>query len=158
MGTGGIIALYVLGIILLFLEIFIPGGVLGITGIVLLSTGIFMTADSVIQGVGYISLMLLILGLLIALSFRFPQTRRFWSRLSLSTRQSNSEGYVAPTQKLEMYIGRQGTAISTLRPAGTANFDGERLDVVTEGGFIAQGTTVKVIAVEGTRIIVRENQ
>lgn len=158
MGTGGIITLFVLGIILLFLEIFIPGGVLGITGIVLLSTGIFMTADSVIQGVGYISLMLLILGLLIALSFRFPQTRRFWLRLSLSTRQSNSEGYVAPTQKLEKYIGCQGIAISTLRPAGTANFDGERLDVVTEGGFITQGTAVMVIAVEGTRIIVRENQ
>lgn len=156
MGTGWIFTLIILGIVLLFLEIFIPGGILGVAGIVLLATGIFMTADSVLQGVGYVSMMLLILGLLIVLSFRFSMTRRFWKRLSLTTRQTKNEGYVAPIQKLESYFGRQGVALSTLRPAGTADFDGERLDVVTEGGFIPKGTPIKVIAVEGTRVIVRE--
>ena len=156
MGTGWIIGLFVLGIILLFLEIFIPGGILGTAGIVLLATGIFMTTDSIIEGVGYVSLMLLILGLLLALSFKIPQTQRFWKRLSLSTRQTKSEGYVAPIQHLETFLGRQGVALSQLRPAGTADFDGERLDVVTEGGFVSQGAPIKVIAVEGTRVIVRE--
>lgn len=156
MGTGLIISLFVLGIILLFLEIFIPGGILGIAGIVLLATGIFMTTDSILEGVGYVSLMLIALGLLLALSFKLNRTRRFWKRLSLSTRQTKNDGYVAPTQRLETFIGYQGIAISQLRPAGTADFNGERLDVVTEGGFIKQGASIKIIAVEGTRVIVRE--
>ena len=94
---------------------------------------------------------------LAVLSFRFPATRRFWQKFSLSARQTNKEGYVAPKPSYEKYVGRYGTAITQLRPAGTADFDGERLDVVTEGGFVKSGSRIKVIAVEGTRIIVRED-
>lgn len=156
MVTGGIVALIILGLVFLFLEIFIPGGILGIAGLILLTTGVFMTADSALQGVAYVSTLLLVLGILIALSFRFPRTRRFWERFSLSAKQSNQEGYVAPTIDLESYIGYEGVAISPLRPAGTADFSGDRLDVVTEGGFIEINSPVKVIAVEGTRVIVRQ--
>lgn len=156
MVTGGIVALIILGLSFLFLEIFIPGGILGIAGLILLSTGIFLTADSVLQGVAYVSSMLLILGALIALSFRIPRTQRFWKRFSLNTQQSNREGYVAPTIDLENYIGCEGVALSPLRPAGTADFNGHRMDVVTEGGFIEIRSRVKVIAVEGTRVIVRQ--
>jgi membrane-bound ClpP family serine protease len=155
-GTGWIITLFVLGILLIFLEIIVPGGILGFIGITLLATGVFMTADSIIQGVAYVSIMLLALGLLLVLSFRFPQTRRLWKRLSLPTRQTNSEGYVAPTQGLDDFLGCKGIALSQLRPAGTADFDGVRVDVVTEGGFIPKDTPIKVIAVEGTRVVVRE--
>jgi membrane-bound ClpP family serine protease len=155
-GTGWVITLFILGLVLLFLEIVVPGGILGFIGIILLSIGIFMTADSALQGVAYVSSMLLVLGILIVFSFQFPQTRRFWKRFSLSTRQTNSEGYVAPTQGLDSFLGREGVALSQLRPSGTADFDGVRLDVVTEGGFIPKETLIKVIAVEGTRVIVRE--
>lgn len=156
MVTGGILALIIMGLSFLFLEIFIPGGILGIAGIVLLSTGIFLTADYPLQGVAYVSVFLLVLGLLIILSFRIPSTRRFWKRFSLNTKQSNEEGYVAPTVDLQSYVGSEGIALSPLRPAGTADFNGKRLDVVTEGGFIDINSPVKVIAVEGTRVIVRK--
>lgn len=141
MVTSGIVALVILGLSFLFLEIFIPGGILGIVGLILLSAGIFMTADSVLQGVAYVSSMLLIFGILIALSFRISRTRRFWQRFSLSTKQSNQEGYVAPTADLENYVGCEGVALSPLRPAGTAEVNGNRLDVVTEGG-LSKLTTV----------------
>ncbi|HHY26275.1 MAG TPA: hypothetical protein GX523_05905, partial [Desulfitobacterium dehalogenans] len=136
MVTGGVVSLIILGLCFLFLEIFIPGGILGIAGLVLLSTGIFLTAESALHGVAYVCSFLLILGILAALSFRFPRTRRFWKRFSLNAEQSNKEGYVAPTLDLESYVGYEGVAISPLRPAGTADFNGKRLDVVTEGGFI----------------------
>ncbi|MEJ2290909.1 MAG: NfeD family protein, partial [Deinococcales bacterium] len=51
--------------------------------------------------------------------------------------------------------GRQGTALSDLRPAGVARFDGERVDVVSEGDFIAAGSTLTVLHVEGMRVTVR---
>jgi len=156
MGIGWIISLFVLGVILIFLEIIVPGGILGTIGVILLATGIFMVADSTAQGIAYVSSMLLILGILLALSFRFPQTRRFWNRLSLTTTQTKSEGYVAPNQDLECFLGCEGVALSQLRPAGTADFNGNRLDVVTEGGFISREARIKVIEVEGTRVVVRE--
>lgn len=156
MGIGWIISLFVLGVILIFLEIIVPGGILGTIGVILLATGIFMVADSTAQGIAYVSSMLLVLGILLALSFRFPQTRRFWNRLSLTTTQTKSEGYVAPNQDLECFLGCEGVALSQLRPAGTADFNGNRLDVVTEGGFISREARIKVIEVEGTRVVVRE--
>lgn len=156
MGTGWIISLLVLGVILLFLEIFVPGGILGTIGVILLATGVFGVADSTAQGIAYVIIMLIVLGILIALSFRIPQTKRFWKRLSLTTTQSKSGGYVAPNQNLECFLGCEGIALSQLRPAGTADFNGNRIDVVTEGGFISKETRIKVIEVEGTRVIVRE--
>ncbi len=156
MGIGWIISLFVLGVILIFLEIFVPGGILGTIGVILLATGIFLVADSTAQGIAYVSSMLIFLGILLALSFRFPQTRRFWERFSLTTTQTKSEGYVAPNQNLECFLGCEGVALSQLRPAGTADFNGNRIDVVTEGGFISREARIKVIEVEGTRVVVRE--
>jgi membrane-bound serine protease (ClpP class) len=54
----------------------------------------------------------------------------------------------------EIKIGDQGLALTLLRPSGTAQFDGRPVDVVTEGGLIEKGAYVKVIQVEGFRIVV----
>ena len=48
-----------------------------------------------------------------------------------------------------------GVALTHLRPSGTAKINGQRVDVVTETGFIERGTPVKVVAIEGVRIVVR---
>lgn len=156
MGPGVTSTLFILGIILLFLEIFVPGGILGLIGIILFSVGIFLTVDSALQALLYIGGMLLVLVILVLLSLRFPRTRKFWQRFSLSTRQTKEAGYVAPKLNYETFLSREGVALSQLRPAGIADFGGERLDVVTEGGFISQGSKIKVVDVEGTRVIVRE--
>lgn len=156
MGTGFVVTLFVLGIVLLFLEIFVPGGILGLFGIITLIIGIMLTVNSLLQGVLYVSLLLFSLVILITISFRFSPTRRFWERFTLKTRQTKKEGYVAPKPCYEDFLGKQGIALSQLRPAGTANFNGERLDVITEGGFIDNGSKIMVIAVEGTRVIVRQ--
>lgn len=151
-------ALFVIGIILLAVEIFvIPGfGISGILGIAALIAGIFLVTDSVVEGLLFTGGVLIALGIIIYLSFRSPRIRRLWKKFSLSTRQTTKGGYVAPKVQYEIYLGQVGISLTQLRPAGTADFAGEHLDVVTEGGFIGPGTRIKVIAVEGTRIIVRE--
>ncbi|MDR3270207.1 MAG: hypothetical protein LBT32_01645 [Peptococcaceae bacterium] len=151
-----ILLLFVLGLVFLILEIFVPGGILGAIGVILLVAGIFVAADTFQQGVIWSLIFLVVLGVILGLSFRFPWTRRLWQRLSLKESQSNQRGYVAPKPDYANYVGREGVALSLLRPAGVADFDGARMDVVTEGGFINNGTKVYIIAVEGTRIIVRE--
>jgi membrane-bound serine protease (ClpP class) len=52
--------------------------------------------------------------------------------------------------------GRTGVAASYLRPAGIAQIDGHRVDVLTQGEFIAQGTPIRVARVEGARVFVEE--
>ena len=155
-----IISLIVLGVFFLALEVFvIPGfGISGILGMAALITGIFLVTDSLLEGVLFTGGALIVLGVITYLSFRSARTRRLWQKFSLSTRQTSKGGYVAPKVQYETYLGRVGISLTQLRPAGTANFDGEHLDVVTEGGFIEPGTGITVIAVEGTRIIVREEK
>lgn len=51
-------------------------------------------------------------------------------------------------------LGKQGIAISELRPAGVAEIEGQRVDVVTQGGMIAEGDRVRVTKVEGNRVVV----
>lgn len=155
MGTGYIGALFVLGIILLFLEIFVPGGILGLFGTVALITGIILTVNSLAQGIFYISILLLTLAGIFVLSFRL-QTRFIQDNFALKTCQSQKEGYVTPNRSYETFLDKQGIALCQLRPAGMADFGGERLDVVTEGAFVTNGSRIKVISVEGTRVIVRK--
>jgi len=61
-------------------------------------------------------------------------------------------------QDMQVLIGKTGVTSSVLRPAGIGDFDGVRLNVVTEGGFIEQGKPIEIINVEGTRIVVRLRQ
>jgi membrane-bound ClpP family serine protease len=157
---GIITTLFVIGIILLAVEIFvIPGfGVSGILGIAALITGIFLATNSLMEGLLFTLGALIVLGMIIYLSFRSPRTRRLWQKFSLSTRQTVKGGYVAPKPQYEAYLGKVGRSLTQLRPAGTADFDGVHLDVVTEGSFIGPGTEIRVIMVEGPRIVVRQEK
>ena len=160
MPQGIITILIVLGILLLAVEVFvIPGfGVSGILGMAALVTGIFLVTDSLLEGLLLTAGALILLGIITYWSFRFPRTRRVWQKFSLGTRQTSKEGYVAPKLQYQAYLDKVGIALTQLRPAGTGDFDGVHLDVVTEGGFIEPGIGIRVIRVEGTRIIVRENK
>jgi len=153
-----IIALFMLGTILLAVEVMLaPGfGVSGILGLTALVAGIILISDTWYEAVFYSFGTIVLLGILVYLSFRFKGTQKIWQKLSLNTRQSSQSGYTAPDLSYEHYLGREGRALTHLRPAGTADFQGERVDVVTEGGYIQAGAPVKVIAVEGMRIVVRE--
>jgi membrane-bound ClpP family serine protease len=157
---GVIISLIVIGVFLLALEVFvIPGfGVSGILGMAALITGIFLVTDSLLEGLLFTGGALLVMGIMIYLSFRSPRTRRLWQKFTLNTRQTSKGGYVAPKAQYETYLGRVGISLTQLRPAGTADFEGVHLDVVTEGGFIGPGVGIRVLSVEGTRIIVREEE
>jgi membrane-bound serine protease (ClpP class) len=51
-------------------------------------------------------------------------------------------------------VGREGVAVTTLRPSGKAEFDGAPMQVVTQGEMIDEGESIKVIEVTGNRITV----
>jgi membrane-bound ClpP family serine protease len=83
--------------------------------------------------------------------------KNFFRKLVLNMGETPERGYVAAKPGLKDYLGKTGIAKTTLRPSGTAIFDGELVDVVTLGEFLEAGTEILVTSVEGMRVIVKEN-
>ena len=156
MFLGISLSLIIVGVILILVEIFLlPGfGLAGIPGLLALLGGVFLVADTVVEGVLYLLITILSLGLLSFILYKTGRLSRLWNKISLREKQNNEQGYVAPNLDYQRYLGKTGKALTLLRPAGTALIDGEKVDVVTDGSFIQRNSRIKVIAVEGTRIIV----
>jgi membrane-bound serine protease (ClpP class) len=148
--------LLALGVLLIGLEVFvIPGfGVAGIAGMVAL-VGAGATSSVIIGALGRVALSLL-LALAAGLALlRLLPNLPFGRRLVLGTEMRAESGYASPPQADALVLGRTGIALSPLRPAGVAQIDGERVDVVSDGTFIDAGAAIQVIRVEGNRIVVR---
>jgi len=146
--------LFVGGVVLLATEIIVPGfGVFGVGGILAVLAAIFLAAGSPEQAALSLTIALGITVAAIAVSWRLLRRRGFFSRLALLVSQAPDAGYVAPRDQHELE-GAVGRALTNLRPAGAVSIDGRRVDAVTEGDYIRSGTPVRVLRVEGSRVIV----
>lgn len=160
------ILLFVAGVILLLVEIFvIPGfGIFGIAGISLMVASLFLglIGDFKIIDWNIISFAIIQLastfvatGILIAILIRYLPKTSMLHKLILEEKVSSKSGYAAkPT--LSDLVGKEGTALTDLRPSGTAIIEGKRIDVVTEGNFINHGTEIIVTSIEGSKVVVDE--
>ncbi|NMB96506.1 MAG: hypothetical protein GYA02_07835, partial [Clostridiaceae bacterium] len=92
-------------------------------------------------------------GVALTLVLHSASKGRLSKTLILSDSLNKEEGF-SGTEDLEYFVGREGKTLTVLRPAGTAEFDGVKLDVVSEGEFIPKNTRVKVKKVTGRRIVV----
>lgn len=149
--------LFLLGLALIAVEIFfIPGfGIAGIGGLLALIFSVVLAAPTVEEAVVSLIVAFIGTGILLALSIKFLPTRRAWNRLILGEKLDN-DNYVAPDSSLRGFVGSQGEALTPLRPSGTAEIEGKRVDVVTSGEFITEGSRIEVVKVEGVRVVVRE--
>jgi len=156
-----------IGLILLAIEVFlVPGfGIFGGLGIAALLSGLGLslvgagaTWGVILFAVGQVMLALLI-AIAVALAFlRIVPRLPFGRPLVLETGLPAESGYASAPETDRRWLGKRGTAASTLRPAGIAHFNHERVDVVTEGEFIETGEAIEVIRVDGNRIVVRPVQ
>ncbi|WP_241158430.1 NfeD family protein [Cohnella candidum] len=150
------IVFFVAGIVLLILEMFMPSfgilGVLGIAGVVYGIVNAAFDTGHALQSLGIAALVAIVIVTIVAYVFR---RRGIWNRFILKDQLTTDQGYV-PNEPREGLVGEQGIALSTLRPAGVADIAGRRMDVVTSGEFVEHGRRVRVIAVDGTRIVVKE--
>ena len=144
----------VLGLMLLAIEVFVPGGVIGIFGVIsLLAAAATAFVAFGPQGGFLVSVVLIVgSGILLALWLKFFPGTRLGHKLTL---QTDGRSYKSAVDLSEKYMGREGVAQSSLRPAGIAVIDNQRIDVVAESGYIESGCRVRVIQVEGNRIVVR---
>jgi membrane-bound ClpP family serine protease len=149
---GIIITLLVLGAILMFLETILPGMVSGSIGFLCLAAAVVLgyhefglrTGNLILAGVSAG----LVIGVFCWLKF-FPESRI--ARLFISRGAVGGLGVAKPD-----LLHRTGVAITQLRPSGAAFINGKRVDVITEGALIDRGASIKVVSVEGMRVVVRE--
>lgn len=146
-----VIALLLAGAVLLLLETVLPGMIAGLVGLGCLVTGVVMAYVNFGPRTGNLVLMIVLTGLVLGTFWwvkYFPDSR--FARVFVS------KGTVGElkVEKPEL-LHQTGTALSRLRPSGMALINGRRVDVVTEGPFIERGTPIKVVAVEGMRVVVR---
>lgn len=157
LGNWLYVGLFIIGVILLLIEIFlIPGfGLTGIAGIILIFISIFFTLGGgtrALYSIGLVSAILLIL--FIILLFLFPKLP-IWNKLGLKESLKTEKGYTTYSQ-LEELIGKEAIVLTTLRPSGAIEIDGKRYDAISLGEFIEKDSKVKVIKIEGGKIIVEK--
>ena len=159
------ILLVTLGLVLLALEIFvIPGfGIAGVVGIIALLGGLALslvgagaTAALVIWAVGRVALSLLIAIAVSLILLRLLPRLPYGRSLVLDTGLDARAGYASAPEGDLKWVGKRGTAATPLRPAGIALFEGERVDVVSQGEYIAADAPIEVVRVDGNRIVVRQ--
>ncbi len=140
--------IFVAGLAILFIELFLPGSFLGFIGTAILVTSIVLafTHHSAIYG-----FMLLLITMIIV-----PIVIIWWlKKVSLNTSQNLEDGYTAADESLTKLVGKTGVAITLLRPSGTAKIDNRRIDVTTENIVLPANTPIQVVKVEGMRVIVQ---
>jgi membrane-bound ClpP family serine protease len=152
----GDLAIFGIGIVLLILEMVIPSfGILSVLGAICLFGGVMLASSDPQQASISLGIAFFLAIVIVAISFKYLQHRGTWSRFILREQLTTDKGFTSNPNKMN-YLGKQGEALTPLRPAGTAQIDGQRIDVVTDGSFISRGKPVEVVQVEGTRVVVRE--
>jgi len=145
------------GIIFLLLEAFIAGfGIFGLVGVASFGFSIVLSAADTQEGLVMLLYSMLGTIIVLTLAFKFFIRSRFWDRIILSHSETTDQGYVGGNTHNKTFMGQEGITETTLRPTGTAQISGERVDVISEGGYIPKDTKIIVSKVEGSRIIVQE--
>ena len=144
-----------LGAGLMIVEVFLPGfGLPGISGLVLLGAGaaIIWAKAGALAALATLLVVIAVLAVFISYVMRRATTGDAHGKIFLHDKEE------LHSEDMRVLLGKQGRTTSVLRPAGIGDFDGVRLNVVTEGNFIERDRPIEIVNVEGTRIVVREKQ
>jgi len=164
-GLAGWEEVILLGVALvaIAIEVFVlPGfGAAGLLGIVALVAAVILAMIGSSPSVGDVTQALVVLGASLAITVavayawlrHLPNSGRF-AGLFLRGGAHQADGYIAAKPRSDL-VGQDGIAVTDLRPSGTAQIGHERVDVVTEGEYVPQGRTVRVVRSEGYRHVVR---
>ncbi|MCA9423581.1 MAG: hypothetical protein KC994_00835 [Candidatus Omnitrophica bacterium] len=156
MSIASIIGFIVIGFMLLFFELFLPGAIIGMIGAVLIGVGVYGTFQAFGPAWGIPVTLLCsfgIIGFIVWWARYFPESR-MGGIFNLRTEISRASGYVSQDAAESQLLGKRGVTVTTLRPSGEAEIDGRRVDVISDGGYVEKGVTIQVIEVASNRIVV----
>ena len=149
------VLLFLAGLILLAIEFFVPGfGLFGIAGIASILFSLFMTLGGGIGALNIMATGTVAAVVVFLFLLKYLPSSGLWKRLVLKNELKTEQGYTA-SDDLTQLLGQEGVVLTLLRPAGTIQVGERVVDVVSEGRFVEPGARVKVLGVNGNRIVVR---
>ena len=149
------IILFVAGFILIGIEMVIPGfSIPGVSGIICLVVAIFLVSDSFVEGAIIALVIMALLGIMFVIILGILSKARLKSPIILKDEQNKEKGFIS-SNDLNYLLGKQGVAVTDLRPSGTADFDGIEFDVLSEGKYISKDTRLVIFKVQGSKLIVK---
>jgi membrane-bound serine protease (ClpP class) len=151
------VVLYLACAALIVAEVFVPsGGLISVFAIACLIGGvvIFFQHSTVAGWIGILLAVVMIPTVLITAYKILPKTR-FGRNVTLAPPQREQGDAVPDTTELKKLLGAAGVVLTPLRPVGTCDFSGRRLECVAESGYVDKGMKVKVIGVQSTQVTVR---
>ena len=149
------IILQLVGVVVIIAEIILPsGGILSIVALAIFGYSLFIVFNeiSMIIGFSFVAADLILIPVLVIVGLKLLAR----SPITLRQTLSRKEGVSSQSSELESYVGRQGNALTDLRPTGIAVINGKRVDVVTRGDYLDKDSAIVVTAVTGNQIIVRK--
>ena len=147
--------LFVVGLVLLIIEGLVPGfGLPGIGGLIFVLGGTVLAMQDLSTALLSLSIAIIITALVSIVMVKMGFQSKLLNRVILSNKLESKKGYLSSVV-LKDVTDKEGVALTELRPSGFAIIDGDKYDVLTEGGFIPKGTQIKVVRVEGAKIFVR---
>jgi len=150
---SAVILLFVIGILLLGVEVFVPGGILGVLGGIAMICGcivafkVFGVDGGLIVSGGAVAI------LAGALYFEFVLLPKTTLGRTLIVR-APSLPTPAESEKDAGLVGKVAVAEVTLAPTGYVRVGGTRHEAVSQSGLIQKGANVRIVAHDGFRLIV----
>ena len=146
------------GFVLFGLELFLPtGGILGMLALSSMIVGItFAFKQGLLQGAIFLTISGV--GVPVALKLFFWAWPRTSMGKKMTVRSAAAEetiGNMASHQALDLLVGKTGKTLSELRPSGIVDFEGRRIDAISEGILIAEGLPVLCISAQGGHVVVK---
>lgn len=150
------IGIFLAGILFIIVEILMPTvGLLAGVGVAAMLYSVVLALGGDVNAIyAMLAAFVLALAAFAFLVKRLPSSH-LWNKMVLRDQSTSRSGYVS-TEAKEDLLGRQGKVLTELRPAGSILIDGAPVDVVSEGAFIGKDVLVEVVAVHGSRVVVRK--
>ena len=150
------IAIFIVGVIFIIIEILTPTvGLLAGIGVVAIFYSLILAMGGDINAIYMMVISLVIAIIIFAIIIKKLPSSKLWKKIILTNTSSTEQGYVSSVD-YSQYLNKEGIVLTELRPSGSVEIDGVPVDVVSEGKFISKGEKVRVVKIEGMRIIVRK--
>jgi membrane-bound serine protease (ClpP class) len=152
---GGIV-LVVIGMILIVVEMLIPGfGAAGVSGGVALIAGLIIGSNNLTGAMFSLLIVVILLAVFATIIFRSALHGKL-SRSPVVLNTSIDAGSTERSEEeMQSLVGLKGKTVTALRPSGIAMIDGRRIDVSSEAEFIDKGVDIEVESIDGVKILVR---
>jgi membrane-bound ClpP family serine protease len=150
------IAIFLAGILCVVIEVLMPTiGLFAGIGVAAMLYSVVLALGGDINAIYAMLASFVLSAILFALMVKKLPSSRLWKKIVLSDQSTTARGYVSAEARNEL-IGREGEVVTELRPSGSILLDGSPVDVVSEGAFLKKGERVRVVSVNGSRVVVRK--